>query len=125
MDKWVDKEKFETFKHNIGKRINAKQNKIQVATEALSANKTLKAYDRKVQFLDPGGSNRDITLPAEATSGNMFFFIINIADGAEDLLIKDDSAALIITISQNEGGVVFCNDEGVSSVWRGFVGGIT
>lgn len=120
-ERFVEKSDFETFKFNIRKSIKAKGRKLQIKTRTLSGNLTLKTHDRRVQFIDPGGGNRDVTLPAEADSGDLFFFILNTANAAEDLVVKDDSTATIVTISQNEGGIVFCN----GIVWRGFIGGIT
>lgn len=60
-----------------------------------------------VVAVDPGGATRVVTLPAasEANEGAMFF-IINIADAAEDLTINNESASTIGTFSQNEMGVI-------------------
>jgi len=170
---FLEKEEFETFKSNLGKRIKAKGNKLHVAlAETLSADKTMKRYERKVLFLDPGGAHRGVILPhtntldgsawlravwcqncdcggghlqPEIFPADMYFFINNMADAAENLVLKyeifnyttqtvscnggthdipvyvgkDEDTAM--TISQNEGGVVFCN----GLFWRGFVGAKT
>ena len=78
---------------------------------------------------------------------DLYFHIYNTADGAEDLVLKfkketwvtastecatgkyhdtptsktGENEYAVMTISQNEGGVVFCN----GIIWRGFVAGIT
>ncbi len=85
-------------------------------TETLSATKTLVDIDFPIQYLDPGGANRNINLPAEAAT-NHAFFISNEADAAENLVIKDDSPATIITIGENELGLLI--SDGV--IWRGAV----
>jgi len=93
----------------------------EINTETLSDNKTIAAGDPQVQFLDPGGSGRTVTLPAEASSTGRLYFIVNTADAAEDLTVKDDAANTIVTISQDEAGLVVC--DGTS--WKGFVGANT
>jgi len=92
-----------------------------VNTETLAGNKTLTATDAPVQFLDPGGAARTVTLPAEASSTGLVYLIANRADLAEDLTVQDDGAATVVTISQNECGIIFC--DGVT--WEGFVGANT
>lgn len=59
--------------------------------------------------IDPSGSARDVNLPAEATSNGMWFEIVNAADASENLVVKDDGGATIVTISQNEKAKVFCD----------------
>jgi hypothetical protein len=85
--------------------------------ETLAANKTLTGADATFQHLDPGGAGRDVTLPAEATSGGRSFRILNTADAAEDLTVKDDGASTIVTISQNEAAWLIC--DGTSWVHSG------
>ncbi len=78
-------------------------------TETLADNKTLDADIPMIYKPDPGGSGRDITLDAEATSTGMHRFIINGADGDEDLTVKNDGANTIGTVSQNEMGWFYCD----------------
>ena len=85
-------------------------------TEDLAGTKTLTDADIPVQYLNPDGSGRDVNLPAEAAA-NHIFIIVNTADAAEDLTIKDDSPATIITVGQNEAGVVVSD----GTDWKGFV----
>lgn len=120
-ERFVEKEEFETFKFNLKKKLSAKGAVLQSRTKILSADLTLYEHSNRIQFIDPGGQNRSIILPAENNSKNLFFFIFNTADAAEDLIVKDDGAATIVTISQDEGGAVFCD----GTVWRGFISGIT
>ena len=75
----------------------------------LASNLTLDAYGPKILRIDAGGSARDVTLPAEALSTGVTFTIYNISSGAEDLVLKDDGASTIETVSQNEFAVVGCD----------------
>lgn len=92
--------------------------RFQHQTETLAGNKTLTVDSPVLQFLDPGGSGRTITLPAEADSEGRVFFIFNMADNAEVLTIQDDTPTTIVTPTQNEHCILAC--DGVS--WKGFVG---
>lgn len=69
--------------------------------------------------IDPGGSARDVTLPAEAGAEGAWFEILNTADGAENLVVKNDGGSTIVTISQNEKATVVCN--GTAWVHMGIV----
>ncbi len=71
--------------------------------------------ERNLLFIDPGGASRLVDLPAEADSDGKFHVIANTADAVEDLTVRDDAAATIVVISQDQVGFVFCN--GV--VWKG------
>lgn len=88
-------------------------------TRTLTGTLTLSDSDLPVQYLDPGGSDRDVTLPAEASSTNGAFWIANTADAAETLTVKDDGGNTIDTVAQDEAKFFFCN--GVS--WRALSGG--
>lgn len=89
--------------------------------ETLSGNKTLDSSSAQRQSLDPGGANRDVTLPAEANG--LEFHIANRADAAEDLVVKDDSGTTIATVNQDDVGVFWSDGTG----WAGFAaaGGVT
>lgn len=77
--------------------------------ETLSADKTLGLTDATLQRLDPGGSSRDVDLPAEGDSQGKSYRIVNTADAAEDLVVKDDGGSTVATVSQNEAAWFFCN----------------
>lgn len=87
-------------------------------SETLSGNKTLSTTDKRTQALDPGGSGRDVNLPAEGEAAGLDFFVVNTADGAEVLTVKDDGGNSIVTPTQNETAYVWCD----GSSWRGMVG---
>ena len=84
--------------------------------ETLADDKTLTVADAYIQALDPGGSGRTITLPAEAA--NLQVVIANRADAAEVLTIKDDGGTTIATPTQNETAVCFSD----GTAWYGSVG---
>lgn len=84
-------------------------------TETLAGDKTLVVSDLPVQRLDPDGVNRNVTLPAEASSSNLEFTIYNAANGSgENLVVRDDTPAIIATLAPGMGMKFFCN--GVSWV---------
>lgn len=79
-------------------------------TEATaSGNITLDStYSSKCR-IDPGGSNRDVTLEAVGVSSGMERLIVNIADAAENLVVKNAGGSTIGTINQNEEGTFYCD----------------
>lgn len=84
--------------------------RIDQNTEILTSAKTLTISDKPVQRLDPGGTDRDVTLPAEASSTNLIFWIFNDADAAgEDLIIKNDTPATIVTLGPGMGMMFTCD----------------
>lgn len=77
--------------------------------ETLSGNKTIAATDPQFQFLNPGGSARDVTLPSAAT--DMIFVVKNTGTLGNNLTVKDSGGTAIT------GGVIangismgFCYD---------------
>jgi hypothetical protein len=80
-----------------------------VTNETLSGARTVTFADANILRLDPGGAARDVTLPAEANSAGVVYKIINAADAAENLVIKDDGASTVATINQNEMCEVACD----------------
>lgn len=89
--------------------------------ETLAANRTLTQAEvdvGNVFSFDPGGSARNLVLPAEAANAGIILFIANTADAAEVITIQDDTPATVCTPTQNESAIVFC--DGVS--WFGHVG---
>ena len=99
--------------------ITCADNHTLLVSGTAAANQTV--ITSNVLLIDPAGSGRNITLPAEASSTGLFLLIFNTADGAEALTIKDDGGTDIIVLDQNQHGIVFCN--GASFI--GFMGGET
>lgn len=77
--------------------------------ETLAGAKTIDDDDRMVLKLDPGGAARDVNLPAEGEidPAGRLYFIVNAADAAENLVVKNDGGDTIVTISQNESAMVY------------------
>lgn len=67
---------------------------------------------------DPGGASRNVDLPAEASSAGVLLMISNTADAAEILTIRNDGGGTVVTPTQNEAALVWC--DGVR--WYGLVG---
>lgn len=66
--------------------------------------------------LDPGGAGRTVVLDAEsALNEGMRRHIVNAADAAEDLTVKDADTNVIGTISQNEEAIFF--NAGATTGW--------
>jgi hypothetical protein len=80
-----------------------------INTETIAATKTLTVNDASIQFIDPGGANRDIVLPAEASSAGYFFFISNREDVTGDLVVKNDGGDTIATVTLTESALVICD----------------
>lgn len=78
-------------------------------TEALSGAKTLSPGDSQFQRLDPDGSARDVNLPPEGSSQGLWYYVLNTANAAENLVVKDDGGSTIVTVSQNEAAIVVCD----------------
>ncbi len=83
-------------------------------TETLSAGKTITVAYPPIIMLDPGGSGRDVTLPAEASSKDLMFLIVNLADAAEALTGKDDGSTTIAVLAEGERAWFFCD----GTTWR-------
>ena len=85
---------------------------------ALADNVTLVlGTSARFQQLDPGGSHRNVTLPAVTNNAGLDYVIVNKADAAENLVVKNAGGSTIITINQAEVGWVFT--DGTS--WYGVV----
>lgn len=71
---------------------------------------TLDTYNDNVLKFDPGGAHRNVLLWPEADTKGMVVLIVNGADAAENLVVKDDSGVTThATINQNEAGLFKCN----------------
>lgn len=88
--------------------------------EALSADRviTLAELDRYQSFAFDPGAARNVDLPAEAACAGSIVFISNEANAAEVITIRDDGGGTIVTPTQNEAAILWC--DGTS--WYGLVG---
>lgn len=67
---------------------------------------------RNILKIDPGGAGRTVLLPPE--EDGLCYWIVNAADAAENLTVKEDSnTTTVVTINQNESAVVVC----MGSTW--------
>lgn len=82
---------------SIGRRqiLEAEESTTTTATGTI----TLTDLSNPIQFIDPGGSDRDVVLPAESIA-NHAYLIVNTADADETLTIKDDGASVIGYVGQ-------------------------
>ena len=88
-----------------------------VNIETLAAEGVLTDDSADIQIIDPAGA-RDLLLPTEATSIGRIFIITNAADAAEAITVKEDGdSTTIITLAQNESGVVWCD----GTTWHGLI----
>ncbi len=69
---------------------------------ALGGDTILTNRSAPVQVLDPGGTHRDVELPAE--EAHLVFIIVNSASSTENLVIKNDSGTSILTLTGLSGG---------------------
>jgi len=112
--------------------------------ETLSGAKTLATTDAKYQFLDPGGSGRNVDLPdlrtattdinseGTGTAGTTryadlqtgYFVISNTADAAEVITVRgwngSSTTGTIMTPTQNETAI--CIWTGADNGWIGIAG---
>lgn len=79
---------------------------------------TLTDDSKVIQFIDPGGANRDVVLPAESTD-NHGFLIFNTADAAENLVVKNDGGTEEGTVYQGGAGWFVSNGSAWESVGLG------
>ena len=68
--------------------------------ETLSGDKTLANDDEQVQVLDPNGAGRNVDLPEDEEG--LVYEIVNTADAAEDLTVRDNDGNTIHAVSQDE-----------------------
>lgn len=74
----------------------------------LAADDVLTTDSPHFQKLDPGGANRDVTLPTGTTG--MWFLVSNAADAAENLVVKAAGGTpTVVTLNQNEAAIVAHN----------------
>jgi hypothetical protein len=87
--------------------------------ETLTGTRTLtqaEVDENNIFTFDPDGA-RNLVLPAEADNAGIVLYIHNAASGAEIITIQDDAPATVVTPTENETAVVWC--DGVA--WRGLV----
>ncbi len=84
-------------------------------TEMLSGSYEIFLGDPKMHILDPGGSGRNVFLPAVTGNKGLTYIIRNSADAAEVLTVKNAGGDNICTPTQNETAIVWCD----GAAWYG------
>jgi hypothetical protein len=69
-----------------------------VAKHTLAAPATLTSRSANLLDIDVGGATKVVTLPAEADSEGLFFFVYNSSGAGEDIDLQDPAAATVATI---------------------------
>lgn len=77
--------------------------------ETLSGDKTLSNTADMVQVLDPGGAGRNVDLPSD--EAGLTYLVVNTADAAETLTVRDDGDTTVASVAQNEAAL-FVNTGG-------------
>lgn len=98
------------YPSNIDQSDRARGNVAQLGLQTLTGTLTLTLaeYNCNVLKLDPGGASRTVNLWPELDMKGAVVFIVNAADAAENLVLKEDtSTTTIATINQNEAALVF------------------
>lgn len=97
----------------------ARVNGFTANIETLTGTKALAASDDFLQVLDPDGA-RTVELPPEAEG--LHYVIVNEADMAEDITVKEDAGSTTIaTVSQGETGAFWCD----GTTWHAIVASTT
>lgn len=109
------RERIAIWPNGRASRFSAKTNETLTGTRVI----TYDEVERYQAFgFDPGGAARNVDLPAEEVCEGVFLFISNTADAAEVITVRNDAGSPVVTPTQSEACVVWC--DGVR--WYGMVG---
>lgn len=67
---------------------------------------TLDNVNQNVVAIDPGGAARNVTLWPEAKTHGLIALIVNLADAAETITLKDGYGGTVTTVAQNKANLV-------------------
>jgi len=84
------------------------QRKDNLGVITMAGNLTLTDGHSNWLRLDPAGV-RTVTLPSEALSNGLWYYIANNADAAEAITVQDDTPATVATLLQNQAAFFFCD----------------
>lgn len=111
----MPRERIATAPTSRANRFNAKTNETLTGARVI----TIAEVEQYQAFaFDPGGAARNVDLPAEEACTGAYLYISNTADAAEVLTIRNDAGGTVVTPTQNECAMVWC--DGVR--WYGMVG---
>lgn len=92
--------------------------KLALASQTIADNFAITVKHPPLLILDPDGGAKDVLLPKEADSKGLVYVIVNGADAAEAITVKDDADAVTVgTLAQGKIGLFVC--DGVN--WYGLV----
>jgi len=83
----------------------------------LAGNLTLDGSHGDLLKLDPGGAARDVTLWPVASRKGVKVWLVNAADAAETITVKNVGGSTIGTVAQNKTGIFYCD----GSTWYAIV----
>jgi S-ribosylhomocysteine lyase LuxS involved in autoinducer biosynthesis len=109
------RERIATWPSNRANRFSVR------APETLTANRvlTLEEIERwQVFTFDPGGAARNVDLPPVAAAAGAYLVLANTADALEVITVRDAAAATVVTPTQAEACLVWCD----GTRWYGLVG---
>ena len=85
---------------------------LPAAAETLTGARTVTLADPLELWLDPGGADRVVTMPAEADVPGAYYRIANTAnDDGEALTVNDDASSpnLIVSIPRQRMATIYCD----------------
>ena len=87
-------------------------------TETLTGSRTITTAELdQYDFIafNPDGSNRTVTLPAEATCKGVEFYLKNTGSAAAIITVNEDGATAVMTLSIDELALLYCD----GTTWHG------
>lgn len=99
--------------------------KFQSMKQALGGSLTITTNFPHLLFLDPGGADRSVILPAEADGEDRFWIIVNTADADEQLNVYEDSSTTLqAVIDPGATCWIFGNGSAWYTFYEGGAGGL-
>lgn len=69
--------------------------------------------------VDPAGGAQNLTLPPEESAAGVVLVIRNSADAAENVVVKNDAAATVVTLAQGKASLLACIPNAAGTpTWR-------
>jgi hypothetical protein len=109
------RERIATWPRGRANRFSVKPNETLTGARVI----TLAEVEKfQAMAFDPGGAGRNVDLPPAAQCAGVLLMISNTADAAEILTIRTSAGATIVTPTQAEACLVWCD----GTAWYGLVG---
>lgn len=83
--------------------------RVDIHEETLTSAKVITVGDKEYQWLDPGASNRDVTLGSGIAYAGKNYIFYN-SGSSNNLVIKDASATTLVTLMPTEAALVISRD---------------